>query len=216
MPLYDYKCGCGHTTEVLAKSRTDTVPCAACGEDARPMVSAPSGFVGVSNTKAHQEEGESHGWRTTDMGSFVVKEKGAGTIPAYKQGLCLTCMNRSPCVFLDAHGDPEACGHCGGTDWRLEDVEYFRSEVTYPHYNRGLGCTVESPSHLRRLMKERGLVDARAVDVVDADERVNRAIREEEQEFEREQAHTMGRPEIRKAMESPQYRNLLKQVARAI
>jgi len=53
VPLYDYRCEAGHTTEQLQRYPTGAIRCPVCGKDAERQVSKPS--VPKSGTYSYQE-----------------------------------------------------------------------------------------------------------------------------------------------------------------
>ena len=42
MPVYEFKCRCGHVTEELVRMGTETVKCPACGARAEKIISTCS------------------------------------------------------------------------------------------------------------------------------------------------------------------------------
>lgn len=218
MAIYEYRCDDGHVTETMCTyaDRPAFLMCGECGSDAHPVTSVPAGFKGVANTKPTTHNDKAAGWRTTDNGSFVIREKGSGEAPGYKVGRCLACANKNPCIFIEPDGTMEdvSCDHCGSTSWEYLEPERAPSSVTYPHFNKGLGCWVESPGHLRDLMREQGVTDADPRDIRDAQERANRRVEEQRLAFEAEQARTLNQPGVRRYLESQQYADLVESAIR--
>ena len=64
------------------------------------------------------------------------------------------------------------CPSCGSDDHRViikRDSHGHRNRASedtmYPYYNKGLGCWLTSDEHKRRVMKEKGVVEAPGLDL---------------------------------------------------
>lgn len=158
MPFFEYACDNGHTIELrrAIAARHDPVVCESCGEPAALIPSLTGGFVGIRNRVEPTPAKVSDTARTFQ----------------YVDGLCDRCANKTT-VFLDDDGKPEPteCEHCGGTSFTYSMPKPVPSSVTYPYYNRGLGCIVNSPGHLCQLMRQQGVVEADPLDLLYAAER---------------------------------------------
>lgn len=61
---------------------------------------------------------------------------------------------------LDINGPAEGCPECGATTYeRMVGSVSLPGINAYPYFDRGLGLTVESAEHKRRVLAERGLVE---------------------------------------------------------
>lgn len=159
MPLYDFRCPAQHITEVNSPSlgRPATVPCPYAGCD-HPAAYVPGGV-------AKAKPGPDAGWKLTDKRSNP---------SAWHDYACRACDHEDLVEVQVSSGigegydtQPLDCPSCGG-ERAFCVVPRINAEIALAnagrYFDRGLGCWIESPSHRKRLMKERGLVEADQMD----------------------------------------------------
>lgn len=195
MPFYSYKCPDGHEATVRRSmdKYKDPLSCETCGGLMSLMVSAPQGFIGIRNCVEPAPAKVSDTARTFQ----------------YVDGLCDRCANKTT-VFLDDDGKPEPteCGHCGGTSFTYSMPKPVPSSVTYPYYNRGLGCIVNSPGHLRQLMRQQGVVEADPLDLLYAAERHASKVADDAAKQKADIDKMNAVPEHKQILDSEWYKDL--------
>lgn len=194
MPRYDYACPLAHVTEHIFRitEKPDTVACPTCQEEAHPVPSLVAGFIGISNTRTPKDPPRNDGQRML----------------TWCDGICRTCANTTT-LFYDATGktEPHACEHCGGTDFEERAAVGVPSSVRYPHYNRGLGCVITSPGHMKRVMREQGVTDADPQDIINAMEREQSRRHEEAARQQAANARMLGTNSARATLNSQWYKD---------
>ena len=200
MPTYTHRCPDGHTSDVFRRMADMDVPhdCPECGQPTSRAPTAPIGFTGIANTVP----------RVESKANEDVK------VIRYVDGVCRSCDN-TDVVFLGDDGKPVddydrpcavACSKCGSAV-DLVNPKPIPSSVTYPYYNRGLGCEVTSPGHLRRLLRERGLVEASAVDLENAHARSISARRDTNAKVTADYDRTVNNSTAKSILDSAWYKD---------
>lgn len=202
MPFFEYACDAGHTTELrrAIADRHNPVKCESCGEQAALIPSLTAGFVGIRNRVEPAPPKVSDTARTFQ----------------YVDGICERCANKTT-VFLDDDGKPEPteCEHCGGTTFTYSMPRPVPSSVTYPYYNRGLGRVINSPGHLRQVMREMGVVDADPIDLLNAAERSASARADLAAKQQADIDKMMAVPEHKQILESAWYKDQVDEAVKA-
>lgn len=143
MPFYEFKCDGGHVTDLHCRmsEKPREVECSKCGAAARSIISATLPTMGATPHLASKE-----------------REVGSSTTVRCPDITCRACEH----TYFEALTSEEttpACPKCGSTDVyeRIGMPGADWSNRNYPYFDRGLGCTVNSPGHRARICKERGL-----------------------------------------------------------
>lgn len=152
MPILSVRCLSAHETDYLhpKEPRPETCRCGLPTTDA--LTSAP-----IGNTR--------EGRASSDPRPGATLRRETATVRIFEKGSALDdvtsdwdCPN-GHYVPVVSESKPAAvtCDKCGAT---CTERPYVQSEDWFkPGYDQGLGCVVESRSHRKRIMAERGLVE---------------------------------------------------------
>lgn len=186
MPCYDFTCDAGHTHEETRAMADRDAPfdCRTCG---RPATRGINRHVNTTLREGHRAlDGEK---------TFTVHVKGANR--DYPEVRCDACA-WTDTVVVEDDAPLAACPTCGGEVRRLLGVPSAEAMLQFPRYDKGLGLLLEDEAHRRRVMKERGLIEAGDYD----EDKIMSAIEKEGEEDDAIAADYFDRLE-----NSPEYRD---------
>lgn len=167
MALYEYTCDNIHTHDVSRSmdERDAPLACPTCAAPTRRSINRS-----VNTTLREGQRKASDG-----TSGFRVHVKGANR--DFPEVACTGCA-WTDTVVVEGDAALPACPECGAATKRVMGVPTAESMLQFPRYDKGLGLVLESEAHRRRVMKERGLVEAGDYD----EDRIMSAIEREQAE----------------------------------